>query len=143
MAQILSIEQLRARPCAVCGEPCGRATKQAKYCLRCSMLKSYESSRKSVTSYKTLARNYVAAAIRCGDLPRLDGSIPCKDCGKPAVQYEHRDYKRPLDVDPVCRSCNQRRGPGANWGLPKDAAPRERVMRQDVFGAPPSKQEAA
>jgi hypothetical protein len=26
--------------------------------------------------------------------------------------YEHRDYTKPLQVEPVCRSCNALRGPG-------------------------------
>jgi hypothetical protein len=36
----------------------------------------------------------------------------CADCGAPATEYDHRDYSRPLDVDPVCRRCNRLRGPG-------------------------------
>jgi hypothetical protein len=34
----------------------------------------------------------------------------CVDCGNPAEVYEHRDYGRPLDVEPVCRDCNRLRG---------------------------------
>jgi hypothetical protein len=34
----------------------------------------------------------------------------CVDCGAPAVFYDHRDYDKPFDVVPVCRSCNIRRG---------------------------------
>lgn len=34
----------------------------------------------------------------------------CADCGKRAQHYDHRDYNKPYDVDPVCRSCNVRRG---------------------------------
>lgn len=54
----------------------------------------------------------VSRAIENGLLPRLDGSIACVDCGIRAAHYDHRDYARPLDVDPVCASCNVRRGPG-------------------------------
>lgn len=50
-------------------------------------------------------------AVSLGILPKLDGSIPCVDCGKPATDYDHRDYNRPLDVDPTCHSCNLKRGP--------------------------------
>ena len=32
-------------------------------------------------------------------------------CGGMAEQWDHRDYNKPLDVEPVCRSCNMRRGP--------------------------------
>lgn len=62
--------------------------------------------------YFTLAHQYVSIAVRNGDLPKLDGSVPCADCGKPADEYDHRDYKKPMEVDPVCRVCNQARGPG-------------------------------
>lgn len=56
----------------------------------------------------------VASAKRHGILPRLDGSIACVDCGGPACVYEHRDYSRPLDVEPVCATCNSYRGT-ATW----------------------------
>lgn len=60
---------------------------------------------------KNRARGMVAQAKARGDLPRLTGEIPCVDCGAPARDYDHRDYNRPLDVEPVCRRCNMRRGP--------------------------------
>jgi hypothetical protein len=62
--------------------------------------------------YFKYAHRYVDAAVRNGDLPKLDGSILCADCSNPATEYDHRDYKRPLEVDPVCRACNAARGPG-------------------------------
>lgn len=34
----------------------------------------------------------------------------CTDCGNPAEVYDHRDYGRPLDVEPVCHACNHQRG---------------------------------
>jgi len=64
----------------------------------------------------------VAKAIREGVLPKLDGSISCVDCGKPARDYEHRDYNYPLQVEPVCRGCNRRRGPGIPYKKPHPAA---------------------
>lgn len=39
-------------------------------------------------------------------------SCECVDCGEPAYCYDHRDYTKPLSVQPVCRACNNRRGPG-------------------------------
>lgn len=63
---------------------------------------------------KTLAHSVVGNTVRDGRLPKLDGSIKCTDCPKPAVHYDHRDYDKPLAVEPVCRSCNRRRGAGAN-----------------------------
>jgi hypothetical protein len=56
----------------------------------------------------------VAAAKKQGLLPKLDGSIACVDCGEAAREYDHRDYARPLDVQPVCRKCNKKRGT-AKW----------------------------
>lgn len=55
--------------------------------------------------------NAVKQAIKGGRLARLDGSIECIDCGDVADRYDHRSYHRPLDVEPVCRKCNQKRGP--------------------------------
>jgi hypothetical protein len=56
------------------------------------------------------AHSMVRSAIKQGILPNLDGSIACVDCGVPAQEYDHRDYGRPLDVQPVCRCCNKARG---------------------------------
>ena len=52
----------------------------------------------------------VKKAIKAGDLKELDGSVLCVDCGDSASVYDHRDYEKPLDVEPVCRSCNGKRG---------------------------------
>ena len=51
----------------------------------------------------------VARAVADGELPR-PASLPCTDCGKPATEYDHRDYNKPLQVAAVCRSCNRQRG---------------------------------
>jgi hypothetical protein len=37
--------------------------------------------------------------------------LRCVDCGDWANNWEHRDYSKPLEVDPVCDSCNFKRGP--------------------------------
>ena len=39
----------------------------------------------------------------------------CVDCGKKATDWEHRNYSRPLIVEPICRSCNLRRGSSLNF----------------------------
>lgn len=62
------------------------------------------------TSDKDFAGQRVAAAIKKGEL-RRPNEFDCVDCGKPAQQYDHRDYNFPLKVEPVCRSCNLKRGP--------------------------------
>lgn len=52
----------------------------------------------------------VQAAIKAGNLPRAR-TKKCVDCGAKANGYDHRDYYKPLEVEPVCRSCNHKRGP--------------------------------
>jgi DNA-directed RNA polymerase subunit RPC12/RpoP len=64
---------------------------------------------------KAAAVRAVRSAIVRGDLPSLK-NLACVDCGKPAQAYDHRSYEaeKLLDVQPVCRKCNFRRGP-AIW----------------------------
>jgi hypothetical protein len=56
------------------------------------------------------AISLVQRAIRRGEMPPAKALI-CVDCGKPALEYDHRDYSKPLEVEPVCSSCNHFRGP--------------------------------
>lgn len=57
----------------------------------------------------------VQGAVKRGLLPNLKtGEYACTDCGGVAHEYDHRDYARPFDVEPVCRSCNKQRGT-ASW----------------------------
>jgi len=67
---------------------------------------------------KFRAGHAVTKAKREGRLPRLDGDIGCVDWGAPATDYDHRDYNKPLEVEPTCRRCNLRRGPA----VPLDGA---------------------
>ena len=39
-------------------------------------------------------------------------NVQCTDCNSKATCYDHRDYTKPLDLDPVCASCNAKRGQG-------------------------------
>lgn len=90
-------------------ERCGKETllRWAKgICYRC---RSWYHDRLKALSQPAHAK--VHTAIERGELPRLDGSVPCADCGRPAQQYDHREYAKPLEVQPVCRRCNIRRGP--------------------------------
>lgn len=63
------------------------------------------------------AYQMVNKAVKEGKLPPIS-SRQCVDCGKPAVNYDHRDYCRPLDVEPVCVRCNSVRGRAGNPLLP-------------------------
>lgn len=70
--------------------------------------------------YRQMNRAHVAVkrAVDRGDIPPAC-TLTCVDCGKPAEHYDHRDYAKPLDVEPTCRTCNYRRGPGLNRALPE------------------------
>lgn len=56
------------------------------------------------------AHQKVKLAIFKRRIAKLDGSIKCSDCSEMATQYDHRDYSKPLEVSPVCRACNVKRG---------------------------------
>ena len=92
------------RKCPRCG---GEfiAVKSAQMCDGCATPLVLE--RFQITSK---AHNAVAKAKKQGLLPALDGSVSCTDCGGVATCYDHRDYRDPLAVQPVCRRCNVRRG---------------------------------
>jgi len=51
----------------------------------------------------------VKKAVKDGLLAPVK-TLFCIDCGKFAECYDHRDYNKPIDVVPVCRKCNFRRG---------------------------------
>jgi hypothetical protein len=75
--------------------------------------------RKPAATYQQAQRRAIAlvsVAKANKKLPYLDGTIMCVDCERPATIYEHRDYSKPLDVEPVCHLCNVRRGP-ALWSV--------------------------
>ncbi len=54
---------------------------------------------------------YVARAVRLGILPK-QSDCKCVDCGKTAARYDHRDYRKPHKVEPVCHSCDSKRFQG-------------------------------
>lgn len=59
---------------------------------------------------RKLARVKVRHAIARGTLNDLRKNyVQCVDCGDRATVHEHRDYTRPLMVEPTCKSCNSRR----------------------------------
>lgn len=62
--------------------------------------------------YKALKRKCIAKyewAKRNGKIDPIEGK-KCVDCGKPATCYDHRSYYKPLEVEPVCKKCNSKRG---------------------------------
>lgn len=85
--------------------PRGPYDRQHKYfCRACTSLRTRLNGRSAACAA-------VARAIREQRLSPAS-HFCCTDCGAPAQEYDHRDYSKPLDVEPVCRPCNGRRGPG-------------------------------
>ena len=91
--------------CALCGQEfhsIGSRRHGSPYCsLTCVSL---------LTEARTKALAKVAAAVKSGLIVTARWN-QCVDCGNQADHYDHRNYMRPLSVQPVCRSCNKKRGP--------------------------------
>lgn len=101
---------LNAR-CVLCGNlELSRGTSQHFRCTPCKHAGRRLPPRGRCVSDTERCGGVVALAIRDGLLLHPT-SLRCVDCGVPAVEYDHRDYNYPLKVEPVCRSCNLKRGP--------------------------------
>lgn len=85
--------------CILCGD--GGKKWASPYCYMHSAL---------VIDVQRKIRREIVKAIRHGVIPNAK-TLTCVDCGEPAFDYDHRDYTKPLAVEPVCRRCNQMRGP--------------------------------
>lgn len=78
----------------------------------------------------------VRRAVIRGELPNLKATtVICVDCKvRRATNYEHRDYGKPLEVDPVCRSCNLKRGEGLiPSSTPKKLENSRRLLRKKAW----------
>jgi hypothetical protein len=98
-----------------------RAIKKCMYCAAMftghfSAMRICGDCNKQRIKARSKALSAVAKAIREGKMERADTKY-CVDCGAFATVHDHRNYLEPLKVDPVCTSCNQKRGPG-HW-MPK------------------------
>lgn len=72
---------------------------------------------KKLSKARQEAAYAVRQAMKSGVLVNLYRDyheIQCSDCDRKASCWDHRDYSRPLDVEPVCHGCNNRRGAGIN-----------------------------
>lgn len=96
----------RVCQCEICGGP---AVKQSKstLCMLCSRARSLEINKQ---------RRVFINALRSGKIGSAAGR-QCVDCApdivtfkKPATEWEHRDWREPLKVVPICRMHNARRG---------------------------------
>ena len=83
----------------------GEANTPMTVCLR-----TLEETKKNRAMARTFKR------IRVGLLAKLDGTVACMDCGRPAKCYDHRDYDKPDEVEPTCRRCNGLRGRAKGMG---------------------------
>ena len=96
--------------CVNCGSVELRKGGTAEFhCGSCRVLRG----KSDLSSPKYMAHQAVAKARARGSLPDPK-TCKCADCGVNAIEYDHRDYAKPLDVAPVCRRCNLRRGPALN-----------------------------
>lgn len=98
--------------CCVCkAVEMTRGTSHMYRCTSCRAAGQWTLSHSRSAWYgKEPAGGIINLRVRKGEIPPAT-SFQCTDCSRPACQYDHRDYNRPLMVDPVCRSCNLRRGP--------------------------------
>ena len=95
-------QYVRIKYCFYCGEPLHVRYGASQMCIIC---------RKKRGQFEAI--DILSKALVRGLLPYAK-TLKCKDCGKPAAHYDHRDYAYPLKVEPVCRSCNRKRGPAWN-----------------------------
>ena len=100
--------------CALCGVELHNIKGGRKYCISCAFDSSsravWRKSRKPANDNEK-AREITKCAVKVGFLPHPTDFL-CADCQQPAKCYDHRDYNKPLDVEPVCMSCNAKRGRG-------------------------------
>lgn len=66
---------------------------------------------------RVIQKAYQVMNRESGGFKAGEGAM-CRDCGKAADCWDHRDYWTPTLAEPVCFSCNSRRGPG--YTLPPD-----------------------
>ena len=85
---------------------CGEDTKRDPHSWRCM------GCMHSVKKFNTLFSAFLNKAIKAGEMLPAKEHV-CVDCGDKAAHYDHRDYRKLTDVQPVCRVCNFRRGPAA------------------------------
>lgn len=101
--------------CETCRKPFNYAHPLTRFCFDCGKQRSKDClkrrlEQRPIEGYgQQMAHRFVSLAVAQGFLPPVD-TCKCVDCGSKAQAYDHRDYNRPLDVDPVCDSCNSRRG---------------------------------
>jgi hypothetical protein len=90
---------------------------EAKRTLRGPRFTDAETMRDRRAQLVWQAQQLTRLAIKRGILPH-PSKFRCADCGARGYCYDHRDYRRPLWVTPLCNACNGRRPPALPW-VPK------------------------
>lgn len=102
---------VRAR-CGCCGTV--EMARSAGSYIRCTSCRAEGRAHPDIAPHRNSDKRECVRAVRqaivSGELPPPRGMV-CVDCGGEAIEYEHRDYRKPLDVEPICRGCNLKRGP--------------------------------
>lgn len=102
----------RNTACEQCGGDISKRHRAARFCFPCIAVRARNAARNYIPNNDNQkARAITNCAVRVGFLPDPRDFL-CVDCNRPAECYDHRDYNKPLEVEPVCRPCNSSRGAG-------------------------------
>lgn len=117
------------RHCKACGSVIARDRMNiSPYCsTRCAS---------EVNAISNRACRKVKQAVAAGHIAPIVEGTKCVDCGGQAQEFDHREYCKPLAVDPVCHRCNLRRGPATD--IPLARLMYLRAIRPDVFADIPA-----
>lgn len=97
--------QATVRTCKACGAVHKRHS-GSWYCWAC-----YHKARKLAGKAASLLKQKETHPATC---------YSCVDCGKQAQRWDHRDYYKPLAVEPVCQGCNWKRGGASEMRLTQE-----------------------
>lgn len=104
--------KIKKRFCKHCQEDITDYRWTLRICSECDKIPLNKRNLRSVpANHNEKARAITLYAVRIGFLPPPT-IHKCTDCGRPAECYDHRDYTKPLEVEPVCIRCNTSRGKG-------------------------------
>lgn len=102
------------RECFHCGDPIPYGTSRKLYCAKCKEPHNLAAAKAASVVHDMISRGKVPPP----------GKHLCVDCGAVAEHYDHRDYSKPKDIEPVCRSCNFDRGPAVISGFTRRKLPK-------------------
>lgn len=91
---------------------CGKKYKRAPGCNICIECSSERERQRGIV--RRASAKAVKESITKGILKPAT-KYRCVDCGARASCYDHRDYRKPNDVEPVCKRCDANRGSGKPW----------------------------